>query len=272
MSQSPDAKSPRPEARSGHQPRLQFWYDFASNYSWIAARRIQVAAREAGVALQWKPFLLGPIFAASGWNDSPFNVYPAKGAYAWRDVARLADGLGLALTRPQPFPQNSLQAARLALALPEAALPAFTVALFAAEFEQGLGLSEAALRQALAAASANTESPLAAASANMESPLAAANANPEPSLAAASASLGLPLAAASANLGLPLAAASASMEPLLAAAGSDAVKRALRAQTEAAVAAGIFGAPAFIASDGELFWGNDRLEQALAWELGLAGR
>jgi len=239
MSQSPDVKSPRPEARSGHQPRLQFWYDFASNYSWIAARRIQAAARDAGVALQWKPFLLGPIFAASGWNDSPFNVYPAKGVYAWRDVARLADGLGLALTRPQPFPQNSLQAARLALALPEAALPAFTVALFAAEFEQGLGLSEAALRQALAAASASLEPPLAAASANIESPLAAASAN---------------------------------MESLLAAAGSDAVKRALRAQTEAAVAAGIFGAPAFIASDGELFWGNDRLEQALAWELGLAGR
>jgi len=250
MSQSPDVKSPRPEARSGHQPRLQFWYDFASNYSWIAARRIQAAARDAGVALQWKPFLLGPIFAASGWNDSPFNVYPAKGVYAWRDVARLADGLGLALTRPQPFPQNSLQAARLALALPEAALPAFTVALFAAEFEQGLGLSEAALRQALAAASANIESPLAAASANIEPPLAAASASLEP----------------------PLAAASANMESLLAAAGSDAVKRALRAQTEAAVAAGIFGAPAFIASDGELFWGNDRLEQALAWELGLAGR
>jgi len=260
MSQSPDAKSPRPEARSGHQPRLQFWYDFASNYSWIAARRIQAAARAAGVALQWKPFLLGPIFVASGWNDSPFNVYPAKGAYAWRDVARLADGLGLALTRPQPFPQNSLQAARLALALPEAALPAFTVALFAAEFEQGLGLSEAALRQALAAASANMESPLAAASANPELSLAAASASLEPPLAAASAgTAGAPAA------GLDLAAA-------LAAAGSDAVKRALRAQTEAAVAAGIFGAPAFIASDGELFWGNDRLEQALAWELGLAGR
>ncbi|MFD2676130.1 2-hydroxychromene-2-carboxylate isomerase [Camelimonas lactis] len=271
MSQSPDAKSPRPEARSGHQPRLQFWYDFASNYSWIAARRIQAAARDAGVALQWKPFLLGPIFAASGWNDSPFNVYPAKGAYAWRDVARLADGLGLALTRPQPFPQNSLQAARLALALPEAALPAFTVALFAAEFEQGLGLSEAALRQALAAASANMESPLAAASANLGLPLAAASASLEPSLAAASASLEPPLAAASAGTaGAP--AAGLDLAAALAAAGSDAVKRALRAQTEAAVAAGIFGAPAFIASDGELFWGNDRLEQALAWELGLADR
>lgn len=232
------AKSPRPEARREHQPRLQFWYDFASNYSWIAARRAQAAARDAGVALQWKPFLLGPIFAASGWNDSPFNVYPAKGAYAWRDVARLADGLGLALTRPEPFPQNSLQAARVALALPDAALPAFTVALFAAEFEQGLGLSEVALRQALATASAETSGLLAGPGASLEEPQAA---------------------------GLNIAA-------VLAAAGSDAVKQALRAQTEAAVAAGIFGAPAFIASDGELFWGNDRLEQALAWELALAGR
>jgi len=27
----------------------------------------------------------------------------------------------------------------------------------------------------------------------------------------------------------------------------------------------IFGAPNFVTDDGELFWGNDRLEQALAW-------
>ncbi|MGV2981127.1 2-hydroxychromene-2-carboxylate isomerase [Camelimonas sp. ID_303_24] len=235
-----DERSPRPQARRGHQPCLQFWYDFASNYSWIAARRVQAEAAAAGVILQWRPFLLGPIFAASGWSDSPFNVYPAKGVYAWRDVARLADGLGLALTRPEPFPQNSLQAARIALALPEAALPAYTVALFAAEFEQGLGLSEAALRQALAVASAGLEGPLAV----------------------ASAGFGGSLATASAGL---------DVDAVLQAAGSDAVKLALRTQTEAAIAAGIFGAPAFIASDGELFWGNDRLEQALAWERALAG-
>jgi 2-hydroxychromene-2-carboxylate isomerase len=27
----------------------------------------------------------------------------------------------------------------------------------------------------------------------------------------------------------------------------------------------VFGAPTFIAADGELFWGNDRLERALLW-------
>jgi 2-hydroxychromene-2-carboxylate isomerase len=39
----------------------------------------------------------------------------------------------------------------------------------------------------------------------------------------------------------------------------------LREQTARAQELGIFGAPTFITKDGELFWGDDRLEQALAW-------
>jgi 2-hydroxychromene-2-carboxylate isomerase len=42
------------------------------------------------------------------------------------------------------------------------------------------------------------------------------------------------------------------------------VKAALRSNTEEATALGIFGAPSFVV-DGELFWGNDRLDDALAW-------
>ena len=41
-------------------------------------------------------------------------------------------------------------------------------------------------------------------------------------------------------------------------------KQALRAQTDQAQALGIFGAPTLITESGELFWGDDRLEQALA--------
>ena len=41
-------------------------------------------------------------------------------------------------------------------------------------------------------------------------------------------------------------------------------KSALRAQTERAMEQGIFGAPSFIVKD-ELFWGDDRLEDAVAW-------
>ena len=35
--------------------------------------------------------------------------------------------------------------------------------------------------------------------------------------------------------------------------------------TEDAQRLGIFGAPSFVTADGELFWGNDRLEAALDW-------
>lgn len=41
-------------------------------------------------------------------------------------------------------------------------------------------------------------------------------------------------------------------------------KAKLRAASEAAVSLEIFGAPTFLV-DSELFWGNDRLETAIAW-------
>ena len=58
---------------------------------------------------------------------------------------------------------------------------------------------------------------------------------------------------------------------MLAAAQSDAIKARLRAQTEEAQRLGVFGAPSTTA-DGELFWGNDRLEPALRWANGAVER
>ncbi|BDT56916.1 2-hydroxychromene-2-carboxylate isomerase [Massilia varians] len=48
----------------------------------------------------------------------------------------------------------------------------------------------------------------------------------------------------------------------------EANKAALRAQTETARRLGLFGAPSFIVQ-GELFWGDDRLEDALAFAQGV---
>ena len=51
------------------------------------------------------------------------------------------------------------------------------------------------------------------------------------------------------------------------------VKARLRATTGEAIARGLFGAPSFTfgpATATELFWGNDRLETALAWARGTA--
>ncbi len=45
------------------------------------------------------------------------------------------------------------------------------------------------------------------------------------------------------------------------------IKIGLRVAVTEAEHLGIFGAPSFITPDGELFWGNDRLDEALDWSL-----
>ena len=193
-------------------PRLEFWYEFASNYSYLSVMRISDLARQAGVEVIWKPFLLGPIFKAQGWDTSPFNLYPAKGRYMIRDMQRISESRGLPFVMPPTFPANGLKAARLALiGADEGWIEPFTKAIFEAEFGRGEDIAQpAVLEKALA--------------------------------------------------GLGLDAAS-----LMARAEDPVIKQRLKDQTAEAQSRGIFGAPSFITEDGELFWGDDRLEQALAW-------
>jgi 2-hydroxychromene-2-carboxylate isomerase len=191
--------------------QAEFWYEFASSYSYPAAMRVEALAAERGVALVWRPFLLGPLFAGQGWRDSPFNLYPVKGRYMWRDLERICGALGLPLTRPEPFPQNSLLAARVALALDDALRPAFSRAVYRAEFGERRPID------------------------------------------------------ASATLGALLAEIGVAPEPLLAQAIEDANKAALKAQTARAISIGLPGAPCLTTADGEVFWGNDRIEQGLDW-------
>lgn len=130
---------------------LDFWYEFASTYSYPAAMRIEDRAARKGVAVRWRPFLLGPIFAAQGWNTSPFNLHPAKGSYMWRDMQRICAAENLPLRRPDPFPQNSLAAARLALALDGPARADFSRAIYSAEFGDGAAIDDVAVLSAILA-------------------------------------------------------------------------------------------------------------------------
>ena len=191
---------------------LEFWYEFGSTYSYPAAMRIEPLAEEAGVGLRWRPFLLGPIFKAYGWNDSPFNIFEAKGRYMWRDLTRICEGERIPLKLPPVrFPQNGLKAARLALVGEgEGWTPAFTRAVFLANYAEQKDISD------------------------------------EETLGAILATLGVDADAA------------------LAEASTLPIKDRLKQQTEEAARRGIFGAPSFTIGD-ELFWGNDRLEAALAW-------
>lgn len=68
---------------------VEFWFDFGSNYSYLSVMRIEALAREQKVEVVWKPFLLGVVFKALGWESSPFVLQKLKGDYVWRDMARL---------------------------------------------------------------------------------------------------------------------------------------------------------------------------------------
>ena len=125
---------------------VEFWFDFASTYSYPAALRIEGVARAGGVEIIWRPFLLGPIFKAQGWNDSPFNIYAAKGRYMWRDLERVCESHGIPFRKPSVFPRNGLLAARLACLFSEEPwLPEFVRHIFLANFVHDRDISDASV-------------------------------------------------------------------------------------------------------------------------------
>lgn len=91
---------------------IELWFEFASTYSYLGVAR----AGQLSVPLRYKAFLLGPVFAAQGMQDSPFNLFPVKGRYMWRDIERQCAEAGLPFKKPSQFPRGSLLAARMALA------------------------------------------------------------------------------------------------------------------------------------------------------------
>jgi 2-hydroxychromene-2-carboxylate isomerase len=191
---------------------LQVWFDFASNYSYLSVMRLEQAASARGIAVQWKPFLLGPVFQALGFTGAPFIVQPVKGAYVWHDMRRQCAKYGLPAWRMSSrFPRTAVLPLRLAL-LGEAQpwIGAFCCRVMAMNFVDDREVdSPEAMRAVLG------------------------------------------------ELGLPA-------DELLHEAVSDANKLRLREQTAQAQALGIFGAPTFFVGD-EMFWGDDRLDDALDW-------
>jgi 2-hydroxychromene-2-carboxylate isomerase len=190
--------------------RLDFWFDFASTYSYVAALRIEAACDRAGVELSYRPFLLGPIFTEQlGIRDSPFNVHPVRGRYMWRDLERLCEKYDLPWRRPSVFPRNSILAARVACCAGAAVGP-FVRAACKANFAEDRDIADPEVVRALVDGIGGDGS------------------------------------------------------QALELAGSAEVKAQLRANTSEAQRLGIFGAPNFV-TGGELFFGQDRLDDAVGW-------
>lgn len=195
------------------KPIVEFWFDLASTYSYLAAHRVDDVAARFGVWVEWKPVFLGGVFKALGQPlDSPFNINPVKGNYMWRELERQCDQQGLPLTIPQPFPQNSIQALRIVcVGRNQPWMKPFVLEAYKAQFSGLIDLADTAALDVL------------------------------------------------------LARAGAPAKEVLSALSNPDVKQELRMLTDEALEKRLFGAPTFYTPDGEMFWGNDRMEQAFSW-------
>ena len=201
---------------------VDFFYDFACPYAYLAHDRVDAACARHGATVRWRPFLLGGVFRAIGTPDVPAAHMPAsKARLNLRDMFRWAAFLGVPFTMPPTHPNRTVLALRAVMASDDPVRA--SKALFAAYWVEGLDVSQPQV-----------------------------------------------VRAALDGVGFDGAA-------LVARAEEPAIKEALRVATDEAIAAGVFGAPAFVVTirgepgreDAvELFWGQDRL--ALVEEM-LAG-
>ena len=191
---------------------IQFWFDFASPYAFIAANRIQAGTLSGSIQFDWQPFLVGVALQTKTRGISSTQlVTEAEARYRKHDVHRTCEELGLSLRWPSTYPRGSLLAARVAYwAQGQDWQVPFIDAVFTANFVEDQDISS------------------------------------------------------NDCVGTILQTLGVDASGVLTAATTDAQKQMFRAHVENALASGIFGVPAFALGE-ELFWGNDRLDQALEW-------
>jgi 2-hydroxychromene-2-carboxylate isomerase len=187
--------------------RCEFFYDFASPYSYLAAQRVDDLLP---VEPAWRPIVFGAIVERRG--KVPWSFAADRSAH-FAEIDRRAAARGLPPVRyPEGWPREtySLTPLRAALVAEEAGLlRELSLELFRAAFAEGQDLADA------------------------ERILDAAE-----------------------RVGMERDAARAAIT-------RQEIKDRLRANTDDALARGVAGVPT-VAVAGQLFWGDDRLEDAAA--------
>ncbi|MFB6265357.1 MAG: 2-hydroxychromene-2-carboxylate isomerase [Bradymonadaceae bacterium] len=124
-------------------PQIEFFFDIASPYSYLASTQIDKLEDETGVPVVWKPFLLGGVMKATG-NEPPARVQP-KAAYMLEDINRWADRYAIPFEMPAQFPLDSLTTQRALVAAREredGAVSTLAPELFEAYWAEGRHVSD----------------------------------------------------------------------------------------------------------------------------------
>ena len=114
---------------------IEFFYDIASPYTFLAMTKMAALEEETGATVLWRPFLLGAVFKATG--NTPPALVPARGSYMLGDLYRWARLYNEPFNFPSNFPANSLLAMRALMALPVEERPDPSLALARAYWADG---------------------------------------------------------------------------------------------------------------------------------------
>jgi 2-hydroxychromene-2-carboxylate isomerase len=120
---------------------IDFYFDFASPYGYLAAEKIEPLAAKHGRGVTWRPTLLGAVFKITG--GKPLPEWPLKGEYAKRDFLRSARFHDVPFKLPSQFPVGTVSACRAFYASPKDKQVLLAKALYRAYFTQNVNIGEA---------------------------------------------------------------------------------------------------------------------------------
>ena len=116
--------------------RFEFFFDISSPWTWLAFHNVQPLAERLGVAVIWRPILVGGVFNAINPSVYEFRKHPvpAKARYVAKDLTDWAAASGLLINwPPSVFPLNSARLMRACLVADDhGVLPDFAGRAFAA--------------------------------------------------------------------------------------------------------------------------------------------
>jgi len=111
-----------------NKPFIDFYFDFISPYSYLAATRLDAFSRQYGIEFEWIPVNLPKLIKHSG-NTPPASI-KNKALYSLRDLKRWSKTLDVPFTMIRPGSFDSRLAMRTALALQGAHRRQFSLAVF----------------------------------------------------------------------------------------------------------------------------------------------
>jgi 2-hydroxychromene-2-carboxylate isomerase len=102
-------------------PKLEFFFDCSSPWTYLAFTRIGPIAERAGIEIVWRPILVGGVFNAVNRDvyERRANPDPRKSVYYDKDLQDWARLAGIRIGRPPVFPVRAVAAMRAVIAADE---------------------------------------------------------------------------------------------------------------------------------------------------------